>query len=278
MCQFLLFSQISTTWTFYQRILRTLQFVRTPHHRANLSISQLVQHSHQFQLSLRKNWVRCIIEMGDFIPTCLGLGDTAHLKLRCSVTNIGKWLQAFAVYMSVIVKKQPHCVPDLIGYQILILKASIEYHNDCWLGYNRCFWQQATSQSNCKWSDMDSTLWNMTFTGQTRTGDVVTASVCFVLPNIVSLPPIGVWMLSQDTSDHLALCHTCIDICHHWNEERTPNCSFPNCCYEHICSLCTFNPKATDIHHKAVYCPYHLNQTRSRPPTTWQPQPTPLLS
>ena len=53
-------------------------------------------------------------------------------------------------------------------------------------------------------------------------------------------------------------------ICHHWNEECTPNCSFSNCCYEHICSLCTFNPEATDVHHKAVYCPYRLNQTRSR--------------
>ena len=54
----------------------------------------------------------------------------------------------------------------------------------------------------------------------------------------------------------------------HWNEERTPNCSFPSCRYEHICSLCAFNPEATDIHHKTVYCPYRLNQTRSKPLTT----------
>ena len=39
------------------------------------------------------------------------------------------------------------------------------------------------------------------------------------------------------------------------------------CRDSHICSLCTFNPEATVIHHKAVYCPYRLNQTRIRPPT-----------
>ena len=53
-CQFLPFSQIFTMWTFYWRILRTLPFVLIPHHQANLSISQLVQHSHQFQLSLNQ--------------------------------------------------------------------------------------------------------------------------------------------------------------------------------------------------------------------------------
>ena len=52
-------------------------------------------------------------------------------------------------------------------------------------------------------------------------------------------------------------------ICYFWNDEHTPNCSFPNCCYKYICSMCTFNAEATDIHDKAVHCPYHLNQTRA---------------
>ena len=98
----------------------------------------------------------------------LRLDDMARSKLRCSVTNISERLQAFAIYVSVIAKKQPHCVPDLMGYQILILEASDKYRNDCWLRYDRRFWQQA-SWSICKWSDMDSTLWNMAFTGQART-------------------------------------------------------------------------------------------------------------
>ena len=83
-----------------------------------------------------KNESGAFIEMGDLIPTHLGLDNTARSKLRHSVTNISKWLPAFAVYVSVIAKTQPHHVPDLMGYQILILEASNEYRNDCWLEYD----------------------------------------------------------------------------------------------------------------------------------------------
>ena len=46
-----------------------------------------------------------LIEMGDLIPAYLGLDDTVHSKLRCSVTNISEWLQAFTLYVTVIAKK-----------------------------------------------------------------------------------------------------------------------------------------------------------------------------
>ena len=100
--------------------------------------------------------------MGDLIPIHLGLDDTARSKLRHSISE---WLQAFAGYVLVIAKKQPHHVPDLVGYHILILEASNEYCNDCYLGYDQRFRQQASSWSHCKWSDMNSALWNMAFIG-----------------------------------------------------------------------------------------------------------------
>ena len=52
------------------------------------------------------------VEMGDLIPSRLGLEETAKSKLKHPVaTNINEWLQAFTVYVSVIGKKQPHCIP-----------------------------------------------------------------------------------------------------------------------------------------------------------------------
>ena len=66
------------------------------------------------------------IKMGDLIPTRLGLDDTVRSKLRCSITNITEWLQAFTVYISVIAKTQPHRISDLMGYHILISEASNE--------------------------------------------------------------------------------------------------------------------------------------------------------
>ena len=74
----------------------------------------------------KKTESSAFIKTGDLIPTNLGLDDTVRSKLRCSITNITEWLQAFAVYISVIAKTQPHRISDLMGYQILIPEASNE--------------------------------------------------------------------------------------------------------------------------------------------------------
>ena len=74
----------------------------------------------------KKTESNAFIKTGDLIPTHLGLDDTVRSKLRCSITNITEWLQAFTVYISVIAKTQPHRISDLMGYQILIPEASNE--------------------------------------------------------------------------------------------------------------------------------------------------------
>ena len=109
------------------------------------------------------------IELGDLLSNHLGFEETVGSKSKQHpITNISEWLQAFAVYVSVIARKQPQRVPDLMGYQILMLEASNEYQGNCWLAYDRCFRQQAASLPNCKWSTIDSTIWNLAFTGQAR--------------------------------------------------------------------------------------------------------------
>ena len=59
------------------------------------------------------------IKMGDLIPTHLGLDDTVRSKLRCSITNITEWLQAFTVYVylsncqdTTSSHFRPHGIPD----------------------------------------------------------------------------------------------------------------------------------------------------------------------
>ena len=109
------------------------------------------------------------VEMGDLLPSCLGLDDAAKsTQKHCLITNIMEWLQSFAVYVTVIARKQPQRVPDLMGYQVLILEASSEYKNDCWMAYDRYFRQDATSQPQCSWSNIDTTLWLLAFSGQAR--------------------------------------------------------------------------------------------------------------
>ena len=72
-----------------------------------------------------------------------------------------EWLQSFAVYVSVIARKQPQRVPDLMGYQVLILEASSEYKNDC------------------SWSNIDTTLWLLAFSGQSQSLQILFQSLSY---------------------------------------------------------------------------------------------------
>ena len=195
------------------------------------------------------------VEMGDLIPSHLGFEEIVGAKSKQrSVTNNSKWLQAFAVYVSVIARNQPERVPDLMGYQILILEASNEYQNNRWLAYDRRFRQQAASQPSCKWSIIEPTLWNLAFTGQARASR---CRHCFSLfhqskdcefaPCVTSssrnpLPPF------QTQGRHRFICRQ-------WNEQLAEGCPFPNCRYEHVCYYCAYNPASKDSNHKAIFCP-----------------------
>ena len=109
------------------------------------------------------------IELGDLVPNHLGFQETVRSKSKQHpVTNISEWLQAFTMYVSVIAKKQPQRVPDLISYQFLMLEARNEYQGNCWLAHDMHVRQQASSLPNCKWSTIDSTIWNLAFTGKAR--------------------------------------------------------------------------------------------------------------
>jgi len=103
------------------------------------------------------------VEMADLVPSHLGFENTVGAKSKQrTVTNITEWLEAFAVYVSVVARKQPQRVPDLMGYQILMLEASSKYQNNRWIR------QQAASHPSSKWSSIESTLWYFAFTGQAK--------------------------------------------------------------------------------------------------------------
>ena len=141
------FSQISTTWTLYWGISRTHPLIPHTHtlpHQLESIQTGIVLSPVQTSLVKKKTESSAFIKTGDLIPTHLGLDDTVRSKLRCSITNITEWLQAFAVYISVIAKTQPHRISDLMGCQILIQEAGNElvqfflgkHFKWFWLRYN----------------------------------------------------------------------------------------------------------------------------------------------
>ena len=68
------------------------------------------------------------VDMVELLPDCLGcsFGSTPEDKTTAkpknqSVTNILEWNKCFGIYMAVIAKSQPNQIPDLLGYQSLII-------------------------------------------------------------------------------------------------------------------------------------------------------------
>ena len=129
------------------------------------------------------------IEMAELLPDRLGTagmraGDdqTKSVKTkRRLVTNIVEWVECFAIYIAVLSKKQPQRVPEMLGYLILILEAHTEYAGDGWLGYDRRFRMAAAGNPSINWAAIDTTLWNLAFSGKARSAQY---KHCFSLSHL----------------------------------------------------------------------------------------------
>lgn len=198
----------------------------------------------------RKIQSGAFVEMANLLPD--GVGTTWRKDGRTSKRSrrsltILEWLQCFSTYVSVLARKHPNRVPDLMAYQTLIIDASLEFRGDSWAGYDRRFRQDAASTPHTPWSRMDSALWSLAFTGRARTSR---CCYCFSLTHRspdCDLSPDLPTQLNQSSRK----------ICFRWNESPNPQCTFPNCKFEHICYICSRDPANTDLSHKAINCPQH---------------------
>ena len=107
------------------------------------------------------------IELSDLLPERLALGtadESAKGKAKKKIIpTILEWVQCFSLYTAIVSRKQPERVPDLLGYQSLIIDAHREFKGDYWMGYDRCFLQSAAATRIDKWANVDITLWSVTF-------------------------------------------------------------------------------------------------------------------
>jgi len=99
--------------------------------------------------------------LGNSANDTLDRGSSTKLK-HCLVTNILGWIQCFGIYMTVLARKQPMRIPNVIVYQTIIIKAQLEFEGDGWIGYDRRFKQRATAKGpSTKWACIDPTLWSL---------------------------------------------------------------------------------------------------------------------
>ena len=164
------------------------------------------------------------------------------------------------MYLSIICRTSPERIPDLLTYQMLIIRRA------------------AVANLNMQWSKTDTDLWHLAFTGMAKRARCALLSLshksfqCNWAQNTQEMPlspKSSSWLYSQGDPKPLS-----VGICRSWNRDPRPGCSFPNCKFQHICSFCARNPTSTDKSHKAVLCPYCLQtqgtNTSGIPPSTYQ--------
>ena len=85
---------------------------------------------------------------------------------RHKFLDVRVWALCFASYISVIANKNPSRVPDLLGYLVHTIKASLEFEGPAWANYDNTFRRQAAVLGNQNWSSLNSSLFSMYFTGK----------------------------------------------------------------------------------------------------------------
>ena len=222
------------------------------------------------QTLVKKIESESFVELGD-LPSgnlCHSPEESKQKARHHQIFTIIEWLQGFAAYVAVMSKKQPLRVPDLMGYQLIILEAYSEFRNDGWLAYDRRFRQWAASHQKTHWAAIEPTLWSLAFQGQARSNR---CKHCFSLSHSS-----GDCAFAPDAQTQqqpgLFPRPTKRPICYQWNDTPSQTCTYRNCRYDHVCYICANSPTARNLDHKALFCPFKASDdiTTSRPPRKQQ--------
>ena len=88
--------------------------------------------------------------------------------VRKQITSITDWFIAFSAYAAVLTTADQSRGPDLFEYMRIIALAQQEHSGNAWQRYDIAFRKKAANKRFTKWSEIDPTLWNRAFSGQSR--------------------------------------------------------------------------------------------------------------
>ena len=110
------------------------------------------------------------VEMAELLPSYLDTADlntddqhTRSRKRPPVLSDIMDWAQYFGMYIAIVSRHKPMHVADLLGYQRIIIGASLDCREGKWLTYDRRFRLKASASNLKQWSTIDITIWNTTF-------------------------------------------------------------------------------------------------------------------
>ena len=224
----------------------------------------------------KRIWQGSFIDMAELLPEQLSSpfpdDEPTHSRpKRRTICNITEWVQCFGIYVAIISQKEPNRVTDLLSYQSLIIQAAQQYQGDCWLRYDRRFRQMVEAKPSTSWAVIDTTIWNLAFSGRANPSRCRhcssfshLSSECEFTDATQPYPASRRPLFPRSTIPSRSILtgsRSSRPLCFNWNESLTPGCSHPNCTYEHICYWCASNPRVADKRHKAIQCPNRINKS-----------------
>ena len=91
--------------------------------------------------------------------------DTRRRKKR-QITDIATWVEVFSTYILVLSTQFPEYWPELVAYQLSIVKLSKRFRYPSWLFYDAEYRKWAAVNHIKTWSKTNSELFALAFTGQ----------------------------------------------------------------------------------------------------------------
>lgn len=136
------------------------------------------------------------------------------------VPNLDKWTDAFVIFMSIYLKKNPQKVQELLQYMTVIRDAARKHGGLLWREYDEQFRVRQAAYAS-SWAQINSDLWLKIFSGSNQT---LNNSQLELSSNQNSYS-------NQSTSQYRKSVRTC----HGFNQGY---CSWVPCKFEHTCSSC----------------------------------------
>ena len=173
----------------------------------------------------------------------MGSPVTMVRKRKPVIDSFQKWLEAYMVYMLVIVTTYPRRALELIKYQQIISRAVTKFKGLAWLSYDQQFRRHASSNLSLQWDKVDLELWTVTFSGLAKPHCGICSSPYHAEDVCPSADPYRKQRRSQT-------------VCFDFN--KPSGCRRRNCSYPHVCRRCHSNS------HTVQDCPQQQSSAPSR--------------
>ena len=157
------------------------------------------------------------------------------------ITSFDTWMQAWNLYLAVILAHNPSRAVELFGYQRLICSAHTLLPLESWLQYDYKFWTLAAVDPLLRWDLRQSDLWLECLASSHQSTKRWPCPYCRATNHFPeNCPHSPFHTKTRESSDHRASNSrpSTRPICGMFNQGH---CTYLDCSYRHICLTCEGN-------------------------------------